>query len=125
MGLVPRRALHNLTLHSQVLVRTGDSALRPPAKLKMATGPDGRELAADASPLSASPEPRYVHSHLEAPPGEIEGVRASPTLSRKTLDALGAENESSGGDPENYPLHTPWTFWFDRYADGGGMREWI
>lgn len=82
----------------------------------MATGSEGIvATAADASPLSASPEPGHAHSHLEVQLGETEGVTASPKLSRKTLDALGAENEvSEGEDPENFPLHTPWTLWFDR-----------
>ncbi len=81
--------------------------------LKMATGQEDFANTADASPLSTSPEPGYARSHLDVQPGEIEGVRASPTLSRKTLDVLGTENENTG-DPENYPLHSPWTFWFDR-----------
>ena len=42
----------------------------------------------------------------------------SPQLSRRTLDELGEKNEDAD-DPENYPLNSPWAFWFDRYVAGG------
>ena len=40
----------------------------------------------------------------------------SENLSQRVQDEVGAENErgAGGGDPDNYPLHSPWTFWFDR-----------
>ena len=39
----------------------------------------------------------------------------SPRLSRKTQKEVVAENDaSSSQDPDNYPLHSPWSFWFDR-----------
>ena len=39
----------------------------------------------------------------------------SPRLSRKTQEEIVAENDAaSGEDPENYPLHSPWSFWFDK-----------
>ena len=51
--------------------------------------------------------------HMGVALDEWAEVRSSPRLSRKMLDELGQENEATG-DPENLPLHTPWTFWFDR-----------
>ena len=43
-------------------------------------------------------------------------LTASPRLSRKTQEEVVAENDASfgGNDPENYPLHSTWSFWFDR-----------
>lgn len=39
----------------------------------------------------------------------------SPRLSRKTQEEVVVENDTaSGEDPDNYPLHSPWSFWFDR-----------
>lgn len=36
-------------------------------------------------------------------------------LSQRVQDVVGAENErGAGDDPNNYPLHSTWTFWFDR-----------
>lgn len=41
----------------------------------------------------------------------------SPRLSRRTQEEVIAENDtSSGEDPENYPLHSPWSFWFDKWV---------
>ena len=46
--------------------------------------------------------------------GDIE-LSTSPQLSRRTLDELGQLQEvADPADPENYPLHSPWTFWFER-----------
>lgn len=40
---------------------------------------------------------------------------SSPQLSRRALDELGQLQEVAGAnDPENYPLHSPWAFWFER-----------
>lgn len=37
-------------------------------------------------------------------------------LSQRVQDQVVAENERGAvDDPNNYPLHSPWTFWFDRY----------
>ncbi len=42
-------------------------------------------------------------------------LTASPRLSRKTQDEVVVENETSSiENPDNYPLHSPWSFWFDR-----------
>lgn len=68
--------------------------------------------ASCGSLLSSSPEPAKLR--LQEDLSELEGARASPRLSRKALDELGPENESRADDPENYPLHSPWSFWYDR-----------
>lgn len=40
---------------------------------------------------------------------------SSPQLSRRALDELGQLQETTdANDPENYPLHSPWAFWFER-----------
>lgn len=40
---------------------------------------------------------------------------SSPRLSRKTQEEVIVENDTSNGeDPDNYPLHSPWSYWFDR-----------
>ena len=67
---------------------------------------------------SVSPEPGKIQLHelLDVDPSELEAGRGSPRLSRKALDELGPENESQSDDPENYPLYTSWSFWFDRWA---------
>ena len=44
--------------------------------------------------------------------------RASPRLPPTTLDELKKEDEKrerGQWDPEDPPLFTPWTFWFERY----------
>ena len=62
--------------------------------------------------------------HLEGDsPGGGEGESSdqpsslTENLSQRVQDQVGAENERGAGDddPNNYPLHSPWTFWFDRY----------
>lgn len=37
-------------------------------------------------------------------------------LSQRVQDEVGVENEkgADGDDPNNYPLHSSWSFWFDR-----------
>lgn len=54
----------------------------------------------------------------EAPDVVMEGypvMPPSPRLSRRTQEEVVAENDtSSGEDPDNYPLHSPWSFWFDK-----------
>jgi len=35
-------------------------------------------------------------------------LRSSPNLPRKALDKIREE------DPASLPLHTPWTFWYER-----------
>ena len=45
----------------------------------------------------------------------IHQLTASPRLSQRTQEEVVAENDaSSREDPDNYPLHSSWTFWFDR-----------
>lgn len=40
---------------------------------------------------------------------------SSPQLSRRAWDELGQLQETTDADdPENYPLHSPWAFWFER-----------
>lgn len=47
--------------------------------------------------------------------GTSQSFMSSPRLSRKTQEEVIAENDtSSGEDPDNYPMHSTWSFWFDR-----------
>lgn len=49
-----------------------------------------------------------------APDAESQ-PNSSPLLSRRALDELGQLQEvAEPPDPENYPLHSPWAFWFER-----------
>ncbi len=70
-----------------------------------------------------------AESHLSSSPPKTEGAEAypdesatyplapSPRLSRRTQKEVVAENDTtSSQDPDNYPLHSPWSFWFDRWA---------
>ena len=47
---------------------------------------------------------------------QVPSPTGSPRLSRRTQEEVVIENESSGlgEDPDNFPLHSPWSFWFDR-----------
>ena len=38
----------------------------------------------------------------------------SPKLSRETQDEVAGGNSLSGEDPDNYPLNSSWSFWFNR-----------
>lgn len=54
---------------------------------------------------------------LEAEEGESEQPSSlTDNLSQRVQDEVGAENERGAGDddPNNYPLHSTWSFWFDR-----------
>lgn len=91
---------------------SGDLSAEPDAKL---VGP-----AADQGDLIS----RLDAYHLEedSPGGGAESGAEQPSsltenLSQRVQDQVGAENERGAGDddPNNYPLHSPWTFWFDRY----------
>lgn len=48
-------------------------------------------------------------------------IIASPKLSRRTQAEVESDNEVSSEDPHNYPLHSPWCFWFDRSANNISM----
>lgn len=59
-----------------------------------------------------------AHSYERASP-DVEGEQPSSltdNLSQRVQDEVGAENErgAGGDDPNNYPLHSSWAFWFDR-----------
>ena len=42
-------------------------------------------------------------------------AHSSPQLSRRALDELGQlQGVDKPEDPDNYPLHSPWAFWFER-----------
>ena len=94
----------------------GDLSAEPDAKL-------GRGPATDQGDLIS----RLDAYHLEedSPGGGAEGDGSdaeqpsslTENLSQRVQDQVGAENERGVGDddPNNYPLHSPWTFWFDRY----------
>jgi len=44
-------------------------------------------------------------------------IRASsPRLSRETQDQVAGSNLLSSEDPDNYSLHSSWSFWFNRYC---------
>lgn len=46
---------------------------------------------------------------------DAQSLTPSPKLSRRTQEEVVAENDTtSGEDPDNYPLHSPWSFWYDR-----------
>ena len=50
---------------------------------------------------------------LETP--ELEEAFSPPQLSQDALDELGQlEKNQDLDDPENYPLYSPWAFWFER-----------
>lgn len=44
----------------------------------------------------------------------VEQLAASPKLSRRTQEEVVSGNQVSSEDPDNYPLNSPWCFWFDR-----------
>ena len=75
---------------------------------------ESEQLASDRlSPFRSTPPPDQEHKReVELGPSELAAC-ASPHLSRKTLDELGQENENTE-DGDNFPLHSTWTFWFDR-----------
>ena len=63
------------------------------------------------------------HQMEQGTPGEWEAEEEqseqpsslTDNLSQRVQDVVGAENErGAGDDPNNYPLHSTWTFWFDR-----------
>ena len=86
-------------------------------EVKMASGGStlkSAQLAPERlSPLRSTPSPDQEHNReLELESSEL-ATCASPHLSRKTLDELGQENEDTQ-DGDNFPLHSTWTFWFDR-----------
>ena len=53
-------------------------------------------------------ESAQVDSH-----GEELQSQSSPQLSRRALDELG-QLQTDPADPDNYPLHSAWAFWFER-----------
>ena len=55
----------------------------------------------------------------EASRDSSRSLTPSPRLSRKMLEEIMAENTCSTEDPENYPLHSTWSFWFDRLVSIG------
>lgn len=71
----------------------------------------------DQSELSSRLDTAY-HAEEDLPGGGESDQPSSLTenLSQRVQDQVGAENERGAGDddPNNYPLHSPWTFWFDR-----------
>lgn len=89
-------------------------------EVKMASGGSAGKTLKSAqlaperlSPLRSTPSPDQEHNReLESESSEL-ATCASPHLSRKTLDELGQENEDTE-DGDNFPLHSTWTFWFDR-----------
>lgn len=87
-------------------------AVRPGRRTpnKMATGEQPLITSASTElPSTGAQEKSQLPDILGVEEGALT---ASPRLSRKAQDEI--ESCSSEDDPENYPLHTPWTFWFDR-----------
>lgn len=71
-----------------------------------------------ASGESGLEKPGSVEQRKEGPleaPDTLHPL-SSPQLSRRALDELGQLQEIADADvdPENYPLHSPWAFWFER-----------
>ena len=93
---------------------SGESSLsaEPDAQLAGATGELSSRLDAyhleDDSPGEGA----------EGESGADQPSSLPENLSQRVQDQVGAENERGAGDddPNNYPLHSPWTFWFDRYV---------
>lgn len=52
--------------------------------------------------------------------GEVRGASAepadapSPRFSRETRQEVAESNLLSADDPDNYPLNSSWSFWFNR-----------
>ena len=95
---------------SDVEHHSGQPALSKPASQVAAVTDDQSELSS-----------RLGAYHLEEDSPDREGESDQPSsltenLSQRVQDQVGAENERGAGDddPNNYPLHSPWTFWFDR-----------
>ncbi len=73
--------------------------------------PGGLDLPGEASDAEARSLDVSEYGHERS----SRSLTPSPRLSRRTQEEIVAENDtSSGGDPDNYPLHSPWSFWFDR-----------
>ena len=91
--------------------------LATPTKLagfKMASGESG-VVPDDGSDQEG--QQRSVGSREEPSlqPHESPQPHASPQLSRRALDELGQlQGPQDAEDPENYPLYSPWAFWFER-----------
>ena len=72
----------------------------------------------DQSELSSRLDAAYhVEEDLTGRGESDQPSSLTENLSQRVQDQVGAENERGAGDddPNNYPLHSPWTFWFDRY----------
>ncbi|XP_064400992.1 eukaryotic translation initiation factor 4E type 3-like [Halichondria panicea] len=50
---------------------------------------------------------------------------SSPRLSRKAREDAVAVNEPSGGNPDNYLLNSPWTFWHDATRRGATAKDFF
>lgn len=95
---------------------SGDLSAEPDAKL-------GRGPAADQGDLISRMDAYHLEEDSPGGGAESDGSGAeqpsslTENLSQRVQDQVGAENERGAGDddPNNYPLHSPWTFWFDRY----------
>ena len=80
------------------------------------SGPYKRHLAAGRSPVGSresSPGPERLAALQQDSPKR----GPSPCLPRKTLEELetGEVRRKKGTvDPDDPPLRTPWTFWFER-----------
>ena len=52
---------------------------------------------------------------------EVAGDGPAPQLSQRALDELG-QLQTDRADPDNFPLHSPWAFWFDRWAPPSSLQ---
>lgn len=84
---------------------------RPRLLIKMASETKADEMA-DDTPQQQISRGGEDDTGLLAPDSEEPRPHPSPQLSPRTLDELG--QLQTDPDPDNYRLHTPWTFWFER-----------
>ena len=74
---------------------------------------EGHQVQADGCEVKPGSAEQREDSSLEA--SDALQQDSSPLLSQRALDELGQLQEvADPADPENYPLHSPWAFWFDR-----------
>ena len=81
--------------------------------------PEDSDIAVALAGTSAEahdPIPWHDAHQFEEEAESDQPSSLSDNLSQRVQDEVGAENErgADGDDPNNYPLHSSWSFWFDR-----------
>lgn len=80
---------------------------------KMASGEEQTQSECAGGKLRSADLEQQEESSLQA--SDPLQPHSSPQLSRRALVELGQLQEATeANDPENYPLHSPWAFWFER-----------